>query len=175
MYLRSINHKSIKMKKYLLLVAILFAACADQEREPKTAGYFINDEEQSYMIGSDETTEFIKKWADAHNKRDMESILSMEKADIKIELPDGSVINGHDEHSKVLESFFANNVTWRPYWILPYTAVKGQKTWVIAGFQLKSNVDGEENVVLHMGDIQLEDGLVSRIIVYENQRPKSNN
>ena len=49
---------------------------------------------------------------------------------------------------------------------------KAQKTWVIAGFQLKSNVDGEENVVLHMGDIQLVDGLVSRIIVYENQRPK---
>ena len=44
--------------------------------------------------------------------------------------------------------------------------------WAIAGFQLKSNVDGEENVVLHMGDIQLVDGLVSRIIVYENQRPK---
>ena len=38
-------------------------------------------------------------------KLDMESILSMEKADIKIELPDGTVINGQDEHSKVLESF----------------------------------------------------------------------
>ena len=38
------------------------------------------------MIGSDETTDFIRKWADAHNERDMESILSMEKADIKIEL-----------------------------------------------------------------------------------------
>ena len=160
------------MKKYIWLVAILFAACAEQNQEPKTAGYFIQDEEQSYMIGSDETTDFIKKWANAHNERDMGSILSMEKSDIKIDLPDGTVINGKDEHSKVLESFFANNVTWTPYWILPYTAVKGQKTWVIAGFSLTSNVDGEENVVLHMGDIQLEDGLVSRIIVYENQRPK---
>ena len=160
------------MKKYILLIAIIFAACAEQNQDPKTAGYFIQDEEQSYMIGSDVTTDFIKKWANAHNKRDMESILSMEKDDIKIDLPDGTVINGKDEHSKVLESFFANNVTWTPYWILPYTAVKGQKNWVIAGFQLKSNVDGEENVVLHMGDIQLVDGLVSRIIVYENQRPK---
>ena len=160
------------MKKYILLIAIIFAACAEQNQDPKTAGYFIQDEEQSYMIGSDVTTDFIKKWANAHNERDMESILSMEKDDIKIDLPDGTVINGKDEHSKVLESFFANNVTWTPYWILPYTAVKGQKNWVIAGFQLKSNVDGEENVVLHMGDIQLVDGLVSRIIVYENQRPK---
>ena len=167
-----INNKSYIMKKYILLIAILFAACSEQKQEPKTAGYSIRGEEESYMIGSDETTDFIKKWADAHNERDMESILSMEKTDIKIELPDGTVINGKDEHSKVLESFFANNVTWTPYWILPYTAVKGQKTWVIAGFQLKSNVDGEENVVLHMGDIQLVDGLVSRIIVYENQRPK---
>ena len=164
--------KQTTMKKYILLVAIIFASCAEQKQEQKTAGYSIRGGEESYMIGSDETTDFIRKWADAHNKRDMESILSMEKADIKIELPDGTVINGKDEHSKVLESFFANNVTWTPYWILPYNSVKAQETWVIAGFQLKSNVDGEESVVLHMGDIQLEDGLVSRIIVYENQRPK---
>jgi hypothetical protein len=44
------------MKKFILLVAIIFAACAGQSQEPKTAGYFIQDEEQSYMIGSDETT-----------------------------------------------------------------------------------------------------------------------
>ena len=161
------------MKKYILLIAIIFASCAEQKQEPKTAGYFIMDEEQTYMIGSDETTDFIKKWINAHNERDMESILSMEKDDIKIELPDGSEINGKKEHSKVLESsFFANNVSWKPYWMLPYTAVKGNKTWLIGGFQLKSNVDGVENVVLHMGDIQLEDGLVSRIIVYEKQPKK---
>ena len=160
------------MKKHFLLIAILFASCAEQKQEPKTAGYSIRGEEESYMIGSDETTDFIRKWADAHNERDMESILSMEKADIKIELPDGTVINGQDEHSKVLESFFANNVTWKPYWMLPYNSVVAKEKWVIAGFALTSNVDGEENVVLHMGDIQLEDGLVSRIIVYENQRPK---
>ena len=163
------------MKKYILLVAILFASCAEQNQEPKTAGYFIQDEEETYMIGSDDTTDFIKKWADAHNERDMESILSMEKTDIHIELPDGTVIDGQDEHSKVLESFFANNVTWKPYWILPYTSVKAQKTWVIAGFSLTSNVNGEENVIFHMGDIQLEDGLVSKIYVYENQRPKKSN
>ena len=158
------------MKKYLLKMNP-FASCAEQKQEPKTAGYSIRGEEESYMIGSDETTDFIRKWADAHNERDMESILSMEKADIKIE-PPGTVINGQDEHSKVLESFFANNVTWKPYWMLPYNSVVAKEKWVIAGFALTSNVDGEENVVLHMGDIQLEDGLVSRIIVYENQRPK---
>ena len=30
------------------------------------------------------------------------------------------LLTGQDEHSKVLESFFANNVTWKPYWMLPY-------------------------------------------------------
>ena len=104
-----------------------------------------------------------------------EIMILVEKTDIKIELPDGTVINGKDEHSKVLESFFANNVTWEPYWILPYTSVKAQKTWVIAGFRLRSSVNGEENVIFHMGDIQIEDGLISRIYVYENQRPNSNN
>ena len=38
------------MKKFILLIAIIFAACAEQNQEPKTAGYFIQDEEQSYMI-----------------------------------------------------------------------------------------------------------------------------
>ena len=75
------------------------------KQEPKTAGYSIRGEDESYMIGSDETTDFIKKWADAHNERNMESILSMEKADIKIELPDGTVINGHDDILKFLNHF----------------------------------------------------------------------
>ena len=44
-----------------------------------------------------------------------------------------------------------------------------------ASYVTSSNVDGEENVILHMGDFQLVDGLVGRIIVYENQRPNSNN
>ena len=56
------------MKKYILLIAIIFASCAEQKQEPKTAGYFILDEEQTYMIGSDETTDFIKKWINAHNE-----------------------------------------------------------------------------------------------------------
>ena len=84
------------MKIYIFLIAIIFASCAEQNQEPKTAGYSIRGEEESYMIGSDETTDFIRKWADAHNERDMESILSMEKTDIKIELQDGTVINGQD-------------------------------------------------------------------------------
>ena len=51
-----------------------------------------------------------KSESEVTSKR-LESILSMEKPDIHIELPDGTVIDGQDEHSKVLESFFANNVT----------------------------------------------------------------
>ena len=56
--------------------------------------------------------------------------------------------------------------------MLPYNSVVANETSVIASFELTSNVDGEENVILDMGDIQLEDGLVSKIIVYDNQRPK---
>ena len=48
----------------------------------------------------------------------MESILSMEKTDIHIELPDGTVIDGQDEHSKFFKCFIKNllqlnNVTWK--------------------------------------------------------------
>jgi len=49
------------MKKYIFLIAIIFASCAEQNQEPKTAGYSIRGEEESYMIGSDETTDFIRK------------------------------------------------------------------------------------------------------------------
>ena len=40
------------MKKYILLIAILFASCTAPNQEPKTAGYFI---QVRGMIGSDET------------------------------------------------------------------------------------------------------------------------
>ena len=43
-------------------MAIIFASCAEQKQEPKnTAGYSIRGEDESYMIGSDETTDFIRK------------------------------------------------------------------------------------------------------------------
>ena len=93
------------MKKYILLIVIIFASCAEQKQEPETAGYSIRGDEESYMIGSDETTDFIRKWAEAHNQRDMESILSMEKTDIKIELPDGTVIDFEGDYEAFVEQY----------------------------------------------------------------------
>ena len=51
------------MKKYILLIAILLHLCRFKTKSQKLQLlYGIQDEEETYMIGSDDTTDFIKKF-----------------------------------------------------------------------------------------------------------------
>ena len=160
------------MKKYLLLVAILFASCAEQKQEPKTAGYSIRGEEESYMIGSDETTDFIRKWADAHNERDMEKILSMETDEIAIVGPDGSRVNGKEMHEQRLNEWFASeDPKWEMYWALPYAGVSDNSTWIVAGHTMTLTIDGEEVKANSMIDAEFVDGKINRFFVYNMAIP----
>ena len=86
------------MQSYLHLV--------QSKTRTKTAGYFILDEEQTYMIGSDETTILLKNGLMPIIKR-YGTILSMEKDDIKIELPDDRRLMVKKNILKFLNHHFA--------------------------------------------------------------------
>ena len=47
------------MKKYILLIAILFASCSAPTQEPKTAGYFLQDEQDANKIAINNIYFFI--------------------------------------------------------------------------------------------------------------------
>ena len=161
------------MKKNILLFAILLASCTAPVEEPKGVGFWAADAEETFVLGSDETTQVFNDFIEAHNNRDTDLIKSMETEDIHIELPDGTVKDGQAQHMEALGSFFDADAQWLPYWGMPYKGVKNGVEWMIAGMAITTLVDGEETTVLHMVDAELENGLFKNIYVYENRRAQS--
>ena len=66
------------MKKLLILIfAVTFTAC-NAPAEQVGAGFFTNDAGEKYVVGSDDITDIWLKYINAHNERDMETIIEMD-------------------------------------------------------------------------------------------------
>ena len=62
-------------KLFILIFAVTFTAC-NAPVEQVGAGFFAFDEGEKYVVGSDDITDIWVKYIDAHNERDMETILA---------------------------------------------------------------------------------------------------
>ena len=163
------------MKKYILLFAILIASCSAPIEEPKGSGMWAGDENETFTVGSDEMTEMYLKFIDAHNNRDIETNKSLEAEDIRIDVPDGSRIEGPDAHGEALSAWFESGVDpkWNVFWVMPYIGQPSGQTWIVGGHSLTQTIDGEEVTTVQMIDAQVEDGLFKWAIIYEKQSPNS--
>ena len=92
-------------KLFILIFAVTFTAC-NAPAEQVGAGFFAFDEGEKYVVGSDDITDIWVKYIDAHNERDMETILAMETDEIAIVGPDGARINGKEMHEQALTAWF---------------------------------------------------------------------
>jgi len=162
-------------KLFILIFAVTFTACnAPAPAEQEGAGFFTYDEGEKYIVGSDDITDIWVKYIEAHNKRDMESIMSMDSDSIAIVGPDGSRINGKEMHEQALTAWFeAEDPKWEIYWAMPYEGVNNGATWVVAGHSVTLNVEGQEVKVNSMIDGEIIDGKVSRFFVYNMAVPAS--
>ena len=160
------------MRKLLILIfAVTFTAC-NAPAEQVGAGFFTLNEGEKYVVGSDDITDIWVKYIDAHNERDMETILAMETDEIAIVGPDGSRINGKEMHEQALTAWFeAEDPKWEIYWAMPYEGVNGGATWVVAGHAVTLNVEGQEVKVNSMIDGEIVDGKVNRFFVYNMAVP----
>ena len=72
------------MKKLLLLTILggLFLSCNNVAVEPEGVGFFKPQPGEKFVTGSDSLTDLWVKYIDAHNKQDMEKILSMDSDSI---------------------------------------------------------------------------------------------
>tara|TARA_B100001758_G_scaffold117004_1_gene100380 strand:- start:7525 stop:8031 length:507 start_codon:yes stop_codon:yes gene_type:complete len=162
------------MRKLLILIlAVTFTACnAPAPAEQVGAGFFTYDEGEKYIVGSDDITDIWVKYIEAHNKRDMESIMAMDSDSIAIVGPDGARINGKEMHEQALTAWFeAEDPKWEIYWAMPYEGVNNGATWVVAGHSVTLNVEGQEVKVNSMIDGEIIDGKVSRFFVYNMAVP----
>ena len=74
------------MKKLILILALLTMGC---NAPVEGSGFWIDDENETFVNASDEITETYKKWLQAHNDEDIETILSLETDDVRLELSSG--------------------------------------------------------------------------------------
>ena len=85
------------MKKIILIFAVLITACnAPVEVNTEAsqgAGFFLPQPGEKFVVGSDDITDVWKKYIDAHNNRDLGSILAMESDSLLIVDPAGTRIS----------------------------------------------------------------------------------
>ena len=160
------------MKKlFILILAVTFTAC-NAPAEQVGAGFFTGAPGEKYVVGSDDITDAWVKFIDAHNERDMETILSMETDEIAIVGPDGSRVNGKEMHEQRLNEWFASeDPKWEMYWALPYAGVSDNSTWIVAGHTMILTIDGEEVKANSMIDAEFVDGKINRFFVYNMAIP----
>ncbi len=141
--------------------------------EQEGAGFFTPQPGVKYVVGSDDVMDVWKKYIDAHNNQDMETILAMETDSIFILSPDGTSIRGKENHKAALSAWFeAANPKWEIYWGMPYKGVPGGAEWIIAGHLVTQTIDGVEVKHRDMIDGYInEDGLVNMFYVYTAQVP----
>jgi hypothetical protein len=157
------------MKKYILILAILLTSCTATVEEPKGSGYWVvGDGEDKFINASDDYTDIYMSWVEAHNEKDIEKVLSFETDNIRVDLPDGTFIEGKEAHSEALEGYFDLNPELNVYWALPYVGLVSNETWIIAG-QVENFDDNQTRLL--MADAQFTEGKLSRVIFYEKAQP----
>ena len=86
------------MRNYILLLAILFASCDTPMEETKGFGFWLGDENETFVAGPAETTNLYNKFIDAHNQKDIEAVASMLSEDLVIYHSDGRTVAGKSAH-----------------------------------------------------------------------------
>ena len=137
------------------------------------AGFFLPDPSEKYVIGTDKSTNLWKKYIDAHNNRDFESLMLMESDSIQIVGHTGNRISGKDQHKEALSAWIdAEDPKWKIYWAMPYKGVSDKEEWIIAGHEVTRTVDGKEVKQNHMIDAKMsKDGKVELFYVYSMDVP----
>ena len=167
------------MKKYFLLLsfAVGLVACNEtqtpNEESQSIIGYDISEEgEQRELIAGPVAT--INVWEDyieAHNKKDLEAIASLNAPDIKVWGPRGGLIEGSAAHKAFLAEWFeANNPIWKSnYFIANEVIVKDgeNRQWVTSGHDVTLTIDSNEVTVSQVHDALIVDGKVKMFYVYE--------
>ena len=168
------------MKKISFTLVLLFLiGCNTAPVEPvqKMAGYMVAGEDRyDLSLGDNSAVEIWDKYLDAHNAKDIEAIKAMEHEELKIWGPDGTYIEGKDDHAAFLQQWFDNNnPKWDTYFSFPLKVNWENQpgTWVTSGHTLTLTVDGNEVSTNDIADVYIEDGLIKMFYVFSRQLPPS--
>ena len=166
------------MKKALLSICVLliaqtsFAGHHEKSEPAKKAiiGYEILDGERLDIVaGKSSNVDIWVEYVEAHNKRDLETIDSMNADDFEGRAANGIIVRGPEAHAAFLKEWFAtSNPSWEYNYAMANDVIQADGSaqyWVTSVYTLTDTIDGEEVVREEMFDVQIENGKIKNILV----------
>ena len=166
------------MKKALLSICVLLLAQTSfaghheksEEANKTIIGYEILDGERLDIVaGNSSNVDIWVEYVEAHNKRDLETIDSMNADDFEGRAANGIIVKGPEAHAAFLKEWFAtSNPSWEYNYAMANDVIQADGSaqyWVTSVYTLTDTIDGEEVVREEMFDVQIENGKIKNILV----------
>ena len=166
------------MKKALLSICVLLLAQTSfaghheksEEANKTIIGYEILDGERLDIVaGKSSNVDIWVEYVEAHNKRDLEKIDSMNADDFEGRAANGIIVKGPEAHASFLKEWFAtSNPSWEYNYAMANDVIQADGSaqyWVTSVYTLTDTIDGEEVVREEMLDVQIENGKIKNILV----------
>ena len=169
--------KTKKMNKSLtILIVFLLIGCSSTNTIK--IGY---EQDEGNIVdinsGDVESTNVIKKYFDAYNVRDYETIQSLEHDDVTFYGPNGELVVGIEEHYKLSKEFLTAypNTQWTINWSVSTDVIFDERpieNWVTTGLSISFG-DDSMNDISRVVDAKIIDGKMKTVYIYQRQLNES--
>ena len=169
--------KTKKMNKSLtILIVFLLIGCSSTNTIK--IGY---EQDEGNIVdinsGDVESTNVIKKYFDAYNVRDYETIQSLEHDDVTFYGPNGELVVGIEEHFKLSKEFLTAypNTQWTINWSVSTDVMFDERpveNWVTTGLSITFG-DDSMNDISRVVDAKIIDGKMKTVYIYQRQLNES--
>ena len=169
--------KTKKMNKSLtILIVFLLIGCSSTNTIK--IGY---EQDEGNIVdinsGDVESTNVIKKYFDAYNVRDYETIQSLEHDDVTFYGPNGELVVGIEEHYKLSKEFLTAypNTQWTINWSVSTDVIFDERpveNWVTTGLSISFG-DDSMNDISRVVDAKIIDGKMKTVYIYQRKLNES--
>ena len=156
----------------LLIAQTSFAGHHEKsEKATKTIiGYEILDGERLDIVtGKSSNVDIWVEYVEAHNKRDLECIDTINADDFERRAANGIIVKGPEAHAAFLKEWFAtSNPSWKFNYAMANDVLQADGThqhWVTSAYTLTDTIDGEEVVTEEFFDVEIKKGKIKTILV----------
>ncbi len=172
------------MKKINLLIATIFIihGCTTNaptvETENIKIGFEMEEKNKVNIYGgSQDGIAIMEAFFDAYNERRVDDVSLLEHDDIELYDPNGMIVKGSEEHSKLSKMFLeANpNTKWEILWVISNDIDfenKPNENWITTAVNVSFGEGESETNLQRILDAQIVDGKIKKMFGYERVMSK---
>ena len=154
----------------ILAATILFLGC--NETKSKLGYETEYEKEVDINVGDIKSTDIIRKWFDSYNKRDLETVSSLEHNDVVLHAPNGMIIKGSENHKELAQQFLSAypNANWKVLWSISTDIAfetKSSENWVTTCVDVSYGEGEQATNIQRIIDAQIIDGKIKLVYGYE--------